>query len=683
MIYTIGFNREEFPECSVQFCLDYFKDKDCIQFDTETNGFDPYVNKLVCFQLGDYETQFVISPEYLQEVKELLLTKILVGQNIKFDLKFLYRHNIFPDRVWDTMLAEAVLYCGIKGHKKSLDVLASTYLGVTLNKSIRNGIGKHEMTKEEIQYSADDVKYLEQIKEKQTKRIISEDLGKTIDLENGFVLVLAYIEFCGMYLDQDKWKDKMEEDQALVAESKKKLNSFILDNNMFEYIKIQGDLFEGFRHVTLNWDSPAQVSKLFKKLGIPVELAEESKPKKKKEGETDEDVKNRPKEYKTSVGALQIAKYKDKFPIVDIYLTYKEQMKVVGSYGQNFLNQINPVTGRIHTNYYQIQDTGRISSGGKNKSTGEEYLNLQNIPSIENEVQAGKKQITRRCFTASPGTILVDADYSSQEKIILANKSMDENLLEFFDRDLGDLHAFTASNMYPHLKGMDLKELKKLFPKERYNAKSAGFAIDYGGNALTISVNEDIPIEDANNIFEGYFRAFPGLKGYFAKVSQEGINKGYILIDDVVKRKHYIQMYDKFLEEKASINRDFWERWKVVKPLGKGNVEYDTMKEAMSHYFKVKGSIERKGLNYPIQGTAASITKISGIWYFKWIKENNLLNIVKMINQVHDENVVECPPDVAEEARVQLEECMIRAGKPFCKRIPLKADAGLTPVWEH
>lgn len=667
MVYTLGFNTTWFEETSVEGILDYFKDKEEVQFDSETTGFDPYLNELVCFQLGDFDNQYVISPEYLQQFKKLLLTKTILGQNIKFDLKFLYRHGIFPDKVWDTMLAEAVLYCGIKGHKKSLDVLAMDYLGIKLDKSIRNGIGKHEMTQEEIQYSADDVKYLQQIRDKQMIRIMQEDLNLTVRLENGFVLVLAYIEFCGMYLDVDKWKAKMVEDKALVDESKKKLNDFILDNNMFEYIKIQGDLFSGFRTITLNWDSPKQVSNLFKKLGVPVELAEVNK-----EGEN-----------KTSVGALNIAKYKDKFPIVDTYLTYKEQMKVVGSYGQNFLDQINPITGRIHTNYYQIQDTGRISSGGKNKSTKEEYLNLQNIPSIENEIQAGKKEITRRCFTAAPGTIIVDADYSSQEKIILANKSKDPNLLEFFKKDLGDLHSFTASNMYPHLHGMDLKELRIQFPKERYNAKSAGFAIDYGGNATTIAVNEDIPIEDAQNIYEGYFVAFPGLKPYFARVSQEGINKGYILIDDVVKRKHYIQLYDKFLEEKSEINKAFWDRWKVVKPWGKGNQEYDRMKEKMSHYFKVKGSIERKGLNYPIQGTAASITKWSGILFFKWIKENNLLNVVKFINQVHDENVIECPPDIAEEVRVELERAMIEAGKPFCKTIPLKAEAGLTMVWEH
>lgn len=455
MVKTLGFNTPWFPETSVEEIQQYFSERDEVQFDSETTGFDPYMNELVCFQLGDYDNQFVISPEYLQQLKEIILTKVVLGQNIKFDLKFLYQNNIFPDRVWDTMLAEAVLYCGIKAHTKSLDVLAMSYLGVKLDKSIRNGIGKHEMTKEEIQYSADDVKYLQQIRDKQMILILKEELDITLRLENSFVVVLAYIEFCGMFLDKEQWAKKMEEDQALVNTSKKRLDDFILENNMMEYIKIQGDLFEGFRKVTLNWDSPKQVTKLFKKLDIPVDIVEKGA-------------------EKESVGAKSIAKHKKTFPIVELYLTYKEQMKVIGSYGQNFLDQINPVTGRLHTNFYQIQDTGRISSGGKNKSTGEEYLNFQNIVSEDSDKDAGKKIITRHCFVPSPGNVLVDSDYSGQETVILANQSMDRNLLKFFDDNLGDLHAFTASNMYPELKGMDLKVIKKEHKDKRQKAKSAG-----------------------------------------------------------------------------------------------------------------------------------------------------------------------------------------------------------------
>lgn len=664
MVKTLGFNTQWFPESSVSDILEYFEEKEFVEFDSETTGFDCYVNELVCFQLGDNENQFVISPEYLQSFKELLLKKTLIGHNIKFDLKFLYRHNIFPDNVYDTMLAEAILYCGIKAHKKALDYVADRYLGVKLDKSIRAGIGKHQMTKEEIQYSANDVKYLGKIREKQLIKITEENLQVTLRLENNFVLVLAYIEFCGMYLDVEIWKAKMVEDEEFIKKTKSQLDDFILENNFFEYISIQGDLFEGSRKVNINWDSPKQVAKLFKQLHIPVDIIEKGV-------------------EKESVGAKSIARYKDKFPLVGTYLTYKEQMKTIGSYGQNFLDQINPVTGRLHTNFYQIQDTGRISSGGKNKQTGEEYLNFQNITSEDSDKDAGKSIITRHCFVAEEGNILIDSDYAGQETVILANQSMDRNLLKFFDDNLGDLHAFTASNMYPELKGMDLKKIKKEHKDKRQKAKSAGFAVAYGGNETTIATNENIPIEDAKNIYDGYFLAFPDLKQYFAKVSQQGIDKGYILIDNVTKRKHYIQFYDKFLEEKRAINRDFWDKWKLIKPLGKGNPQYDMMKERMSHYFKVKGSIERKGLNYPVQGCAASITKISGIYIFNWIKENNYLNVVKMVNQIHDENLVECPNEIGETVRRMVEDSMIKAGKPFCKRIPLIAEAVINSVWGH
>lgn len=660
MVYFIG-NRDsvnygaKIEICSIEFCLEYFKNREYIQFDCETTGFDCHLNKLLCFQLGDYENQFVILPEHLPSFKELLLSNILIGHNIKFDLKFLYKQGIFPERVYDTMLAEAVLYCGIKAHKKALDAVVERYIpGVVLDKSIRKNIGKNGLKLEEIIYSAKDVQYLEKVKDSQKELLTKWDLHKTLELENNFCIVLAYIEYCGFYLNSNDWKAKMEEDIIFVNQKKLELDNFILDNNLSKYIDNQLDLFSEEQKITINWDSPKQVVSLFKDLNIPVDIVEKG-------------------ERKESVGAKAIARYEKEFPIVKSYLTYKELQKVVGTYGQNFLDQINPVTGRIHTNFYQIQDTGRMSSGGKNRATGEEYINFQNIPADDR---------TRFCFMAREGNVLIDADYSSQEKIILANKSLDPKLLEFFDNDIGDLHSFTAKNMYPELRDLDLKTIKKEHADKRYNAKSAGFAIDYGGNALTIATNENISIEDANNIYNGYFAAFPALKDFFAKQSQEGIDNGFILIDGITRRKHFIQHYERFLEEKSNINRAFWDRWKIIKQ-NPGSQEYAENKEKISHYFKVKGSIERKGLNYGIQGCAASITKISGILIFDWIRKNNYINKVLFVNQVHDENVLESPTELSEIVREVVEDCMIEAGKEFCKRTPLKAEANITNVWKH
>jgi DNA polymerase-1 len=167
MIYTLGLKNGE-NVSDVNYILNYFNKHRIVQFDTETTGFDPHIEKLLCFQMGDRDNQFVIHPDYLFHFKDLLENKLLLGQNLKFDLKFLYKHNIFPKRVWDTFLAESIINCGII-KKKDLKSIAKERINVDLDKSIRDGLltNKGSLSKEEIEYSANDVKWLEDIKNSQ------------------------------------------------------------------------------------------------------------------------------------------------------------------------------------------------------------------------------------------------------------------------------------------------------------------------------------------------------------------------------------------------------------------------------------------------------------------------------------------------------------------------------------
>jgi DNA polymerase-1 len=96
-----------------------------------------------------------------------------------------------------------------------------------------------------------------------------------------------------------------------------------------------------------------------------------------------------------------------------------------------------------------------------------------------------------------------------------------------------------------------------------------------------------------------------------------------------------------------------------------------------------KGDIERMSLNYPIQGSSADITKLAGVYFYRYIIENNLMFIVKLPNVVHDEWIVECPEEMAESISKVLQECMERAGDVFCKTIKLRAEPCITRFWKH
>lgn len=626
-----------------------------IGFDSETLGLDPYTSDLITIQMGDYTHQFVIDVKSvdINYFKELLETKPLIGHNLKFDLKFLYHQRIIPYKVYDTFLAEKTTRLGISMHRASLAHAVERHCEIILDKSERANIDGR-FTIPFVIYSALDVKYLHKIKEKQLK--ILEEAGSlvSIELDNRFVKVLAYIEYCGFKLDDGKWQAKIARTQREADEAEEKLDKFILDNNMTEFINYQTDLFNSGLGTKINWNSSSQVVKFFQSIGVNTKVVEKG-------------------EEKDTVESSHLVKFKDKFPIIDTYLEYKQAQKDLGTYGENWLKLINPVSGRVHTSYKQLMNTGRLSSGGRDKATGVKYPNFQNIPSDEE---------TRSCFVAEEGNTLVTCDYTGQEQIVLVNKCLDKNLLEFYDQDLGDMHSFVASKMYPELDGMDLKEIKSKHKDKRQAAKVAGFAINYGGSGIGIADQLGLSIEQGQHIYDSYFKAFPGLKDYFDQAKKFGLENGYVLISPVTGKKSYVDFYDEFKETEAETKEsNFWENFKKHKQAR--TATYSKLKKQVSLYFSKKGDIERMSLNYPIQGESAEITKLSCVYFWEdYLLPNNLLFTVKFVNTVHDENVVECPDSIAQETADALEGAMVKAGAKFCKRVPLKADPCIEKYWK-
>jgi DNA polymerase-1 len=545
---------------------------------------------------------------------------------------------------------ERVLHCGLPDVRAALDRVVERYLGYPLDKSVRAHIGKEGLTVRVIRYAADDIRVLPLIREKQQEQIKLKDLGGAVNLENRFTPALAYIEYCGFHLDAEKWQAKIAKDLAELQQAENALNDWVLSRGWTEFMEAQLDLFEPVG-CTINWASPRQVIQLFEKVGIACTVIEKGGSKK-------------------SIEAHVLEKQAGQFPLIPLYLRYKKAQKITGTYGENFLRQIHPVTGRLHTSFTQIMDTGRTSSGGKNRETGEEYINFQNIPADKD---------TRACFTAEPGNTLVIADYSGQEQIVLANKALDPNLLQFYDNGLGDMHSFVASKMYPELEGLSLDEIKTRYKHKRQAAKSAGFAINYGGTGGTIADNLGLTKQEGEKIYQAYFQAFPGLKKYFEQVKKQGLRDGYILISEVTRRKSYLPHIAASKELEQSFTPEFWEQYAHAKT--RGGPEWETMRMQVSDYFLYKGETERKALNFPIQGTSAEITKISCVYIFKWILEQGLFGVVKFVNTVHDENIVECPEGMKDSVADVVKRSMCDAGDIFCKRVPLKAEPDICGYW--
>lgn len=458
MIYLVTKNQELFENSDykiigVEESLSLLKPLKIVGLDTETSGLNCHTDRLLSMQLGCFAFQVVIdclTIDILLYKEYLESDRLFVLWNARFDLKWLYRYGIVPKRVYDGFLAEKLMWLGFPtiltpevwdtikcsrydfvpaDEKKktkpyyiiymNLKKAGEMYLGIELDKSIRGQIIYKGLVGEVIVYAALDVKYLEKIMECQLKELEKRGLLTAIDYENRFILALAYMEFCGIRIDINRWKSKMAKDQELLNKYLDQMNDWFVEhepNSKYVIIDRQGDLFTGFNTkpiVTVNWNSSKQVIPIFKRYGVDTS---------KMDKET--------KENKDSIEAKILKPQSDKCSLIPLYLKYKEQMKLCSTYGENFLRQINKETGRLYTNFNPIgTDTARISSGGKDKANKIEYVNMLNLPADTE---------TRACFIAEEGNKWISIDYSGQETYILADIANDEAIIKELTYGSGD-----------------------------------------------------------------------------------------------------------------------------------------------------------------------------------------------------------------------------------------------------
>ena len=677
MIYLVTkqnalFENENYKVISVEESLSLLNSLTIVGLDTETEGLDPWTKKLKSIQLGNYDFQVVIDTTTIDPTlyKDYLESnRLFVGWNLKFDLKFLFKQGIVPRKVWDGYLAEKLMWLGYPSgiHSLSLKAAGEHYLDIELDKSVRGKIIYAGLTDDVIIYSANDVKYLEKIMELQQLELAKKGLEKAIIYENKFVLPLAYCEYCGVKLDVDKWKAKMQKDEQRVKTALDNCNKWLLKNepdSNYIFIDRQGDIFNGFNlepQVTLNWNSAKQLIPLFKKYGVNVTIEDREK------GGT-----------KDSIDAKSLKPQKDKCSLIPLYLEYKEAIKVTSTYGENFLKQINPVSGRIHTNYQQMgADTTRLTSGGKDKGAKVDYVNLLNLPANAE---------TRACFVAEKGNKWISIDYSGQETYLMASIANDAAIIEELTNGSGDIHSLTAYMSYHEIpRDTNIKDIKKNYHNLRQEDKGIEFAINYGGDANTISRNKGIPIEEATKIYNSYMSGFKGLKKYQDFRRKDWFDKGYILLNPLTGHKAYIYDYERLLEDKKWMSTLDWNYYREMK---NSCPECDTV-QRVRHFFKRKSASEKQSINYPIQATGSMCLRVSMINFFEYLRNNNLLFKVLICVTPYDEINCEAPSEIANDVAKVLYNCMIKAGSYFCTRCKLDADisydkdGNLPTYWIH
>lgn len=268
----------------------------------------------------------------------------------------------------------------------------------------------------------------------------------------------------------------------------------------------------------------------------------------------------------------------------------------------------------------------------------------------------------------------------------MASIANDEAIINELTNGSGDIHSLTAYMSYKEIpRDTSIKDIKKKYHNLRQEAKGIEFAVNYGGNADTISRNKGIPIEEATNIYNAYMSGFKGLKSYQDFRRKDWFDKGYILLNTITRHKAYIYDYKKLLEDKEWMKTLDWDYYREMK---KTDPTCYTV-ERVRHFFKRKAASEKQSINYPIQGTGSMCLRLALIYFYYYIRDNNLFNKIKICVIPYDEVNAEAPEEIAEEVAKTLYNCMVKAGSFFCTRCKLDADIsrnedGSLPIyWIH
>ena len=695
MIYFVTLQKQLFPDTdfdcvSPEQSLQMMEDWKVIQVDTETSGRDAHLCKLLCIQFGNdkADARIVVDCTTVNVClyKELLEDRRLILQNGKFDLQFLYNYGIVPLKVYDTMIVEQLMYLGYPSGQISFSLkeIAWRRLNINIDKTVRGEINWRGLDKEVIMYAAGDVTYLERIMHSQIADLKAKGLMKAAQIECDFVPAIAYLEWCGIHLDQEKWKAKMRKDKQNLDSCIKALNDFVTSNpkyGQFTYINTQGDLFSGFDltpKCLIQWSSSQQVVKFAKFLGFDTKVQD------KKTGEDKESAmeKHLKKQKGINDEFLRLYFGKGEPGDKDYYPGYSGSFKVCTSFGQGHLNAINPRTDRIHTVYKQLgAASGRMSCGSQQQNTdlAKEnkvrpsectYPNMQQLPHDEE---------TRACFTAPPGYLWSSCDFSALESRLGADIYNEPSMIEEYLHGSGDIHSLVAKYCFPdELKDVDVKDIKNLYPHLRNKAKGPEFAMQFGGSAFAIQNSLGCSLEEAENIAEAYWKGFKGIADFKKKGSEFVRKNGYIVMCQYSGHKMFWWDHDKWLERQKTFTQEFWEEYREHHK-GTG----DMVAQEVRQHFQAASKWDRMALNSVTQGSGIVILKIAMTNFFKWIVEQGYFGRVEIAALVHDESNVIFPEELKDIVPTIQSRCMEEAAALICTKLPIPAKPDVGMWWKH
>jgi DNA polymerase-1 len=576
-----------FTDEALQRWLGALQNAELTAFDTETTSLDYRAARIVgmsfCIEAGKAAYlplghRYAGAPEQLDLDRTLALLKpwledanrAKLGHHLKYDAHVLRNHGIeLAGMRHDSMLESYVLNSVATRH--DMDSVAKHYLGIdTIKYEEVAGKGAKQIGFDQVPvesasaYAAEDADVTLRMHQALWPQLAAEPKLKALyeDIEQPLSIVLLDMEQRGVLLDA-----------ALLRAHSRELGARLLELQQNIHTVAGGEF---------NVDSPKQLQFiLFEKLQIPV-------------------IRKTPTGQPSTAEDV-LEELADAFELPRLILEYRGLAKLKSTYTDKLPEQLDPVTGRVHTSYHQaVAATGRLSSTDPN---------LQNIP-----IRTAEGRRIRQAFIAPPGHILMAADYSQIELRIMAHLSGDATLLRAFAEDR-DIHQATAAEVLG-------KPIDAITPTERRSAKAVNFGLIYGMSAFGLAKQLGIDRGSAQQYVDLYFDRYPGVKAFMDRTRAQAREQGYV--ETVRGRRLY-------LPDIRSKNRN------------------------LQQY------AERSAINAPMQGTAADIIKMAMLKVEHACAKRRLP--AKLIMQVHDELVLEVADDARDEVAAMLHEQMAGAEK--------------------
>src|SRR5690349_18995408 len=454
-----------------------------VGLDTETTELDPFTSRLRLIQLATPDRVFIFDfdafsngeapakSDALAPLRRLLEAPrpIKIAHNAKFDAKFI-KHNLGVDLggLFDTLLASQLVGAGDIEERHGLETVASRYLNESVDKSERLSNWNFELSEAQLEYAARDAAVLLPLREKLIERLKSESLVKVAQLEFECVMPVVDIELAGFYMQKDRWLEQLSIVEKRRMELAEQLQEVLAEESS------QGSLFGGPQREDINLDSQQQLTKALTRLGIPVP----------------ESTRN-----------WKLEPLRAEYPIIGTLLEYRTVQKALTSYGENMIEMINPVTGRLHADFRQIgAPTGRFACTNPN---------IQQVPhAIE----------YRRCFSGYPtGRKLIIADYSQIELRILTEFSGDRGFIDAFNSG-ADLHRVTASQVFN-------APLDQVTKDQRDFAKRLNFGVVYGIGAQRFALMTGLSVSEAEQVLRRYFGTYRELDTYLRDAANRAVSE--------------------------------------------------------------------------------------------------------------------------------------------------------------